>query len=82
MKIESMMEVNEKLETEIEDLHERILELEKTKSSLINDYEYQLLLLRNEIEKTKEEARQREDDLRANLNERIIVKNKEIAKFA
>lgn len=49
MKIESMMEVNEKLEEEIEGLHERILELEKAKSGLINDYEFQLLLLKNEI---------------------------------
>jgi hypothetical protein len=34
------------------------------------------------MEKIKEDARQREDDLRANLNERIIVKNKEMAKLS
>lgn len=38
MKIESMMEANERLDTEIEELHERILELEKIKASLTNDY--------------------------------------------
>lgn len=42
-----MMEANEKLEEEIESLHERILELEKMKSTLINDYEFQILLLKN-----------------------------------
>lgn len=41
-----------------------------------------MLLLKNEIEKTKEECIEKEDELRANLNEKIIVKNKEIAKFA
>lgn len=46
------------------------------KSSLVNDYEFQLLLLHNEIDKVKDESKQREDDLRANLNERIVVKNK------
>lgn len=30
----------------------------------------------------KEDCREREDELRANLNEKIVVKNKEIAKFA
>lgn len=82
MKIESMMEANEKLEEEVESLHERILELEKQKSTTVNDYEFQLLLLRNEIDKVREEYHQREDELRSNLNDRIIVKNKEIARFA
>ena len=76
MKIESMMQANERLQTEIEELHERILQLEKVKSSLINDYEFQLLLLHNEIDKIKDDSKQKEDDLRANLNERIVVKNK------
>lgn len=49
---------------------------------MINDYEYQILLLKNEIEKTKEDAKQREDELRDNLNERIVVKNKEMTKLA
>lgn len=82
MKIESMMEANEKLEEEIEGLHERILELEKMRSTLINDYEFQILLLKNEMEKLRDECHQREDELRANLNEKIVVKNKEIARFA
>ena len=76
MKIESMMQANERLQTEIEELHERILQLEKVKSSLINDYEFQILLLHNEIDKIKDDSKQKEDDLRANLNERIVVKNK------
>ena len=40
------------------------------------------MLLNNEIDKIKDDSKQREDDLRANLNERIVLKNKEIAKFA
>jgi hypothetical protein len=52
------------------------------KSTIINDYEFQILLLKNETEKLKDEYHQREDELRANLNEKIIVKNKEIARFA
>ena len=34
------------------------------------------------MQKIKEDSIEKEDELRANLNEKIIVKNKEIAKIA
>ena len=54
MKVESMIEVNEKLEGDIEELQDRVLQLEKDKATLVNDYEFKLLLSSNEMEQLKE----------------------------
>lgn len=43
------MEVNEEQEKMVEELNEKILELEKNQEIVVNDYEYRLLTVKNEM---------------------------------
>ena len=53
---------------DIEQLQDRVLQLEKDKATLINDYELKLLLSSNKMEQLKEEYNEKEQQLRDSLN--------------
>ncbi len=81
MKIDSLSELVEKLELEIEELHHHIVKMEKEKTTVINEYEFKLLVKRNEYQQLKDDFEIKEHELRNVFNEHIRVKNSEIQRF-